>query len=147
MENAASRPSLADLILLAGRLLLSLIFLHEGFTLVADITATLAIFEKLGLPALMTFGVIALQIGAGLAIAVGLLSRIGAVALGLFCLATAFLFHTDLSNQNELLHFEKDLAIAGGMFILAVAGAGSISLGGLVKRQVKALHPWLMAVL
>ena len=48
MENAASRPSLANLVLLAGRLLLSLIFLHEGFTLVADIAATLAIFERLG---------------------------------------------------------------------------------------------------
>jgi len=147
MENAASRFSLIDLILLLGRLLLSWIFLHEGFTLVADITATLATFEKLGLPALVAFGVIALQIGAGLSIAAGFLSRFGAVALGLFCLATAFLFHTNFASQNELLHFEKDLAIAGGMFVLAVRGAGSISIDNLlVKRQVE-LHPWLKAVL
>jgi len=147
MENASSRPRLADLILLLGRLLLSLIFLHEGASLIADITATLAAFEKLGLPALVTFGVIALQLGAGLSIATGFLSRLGAVALGLFCLATAFLFHTNLASQNELLHFEKDLAIAGGMFVLAVSGAGSVSIDSLVKRRVKGVHPWLRAVL
>jgi putative oxidoreductase len=147
MENAASRPRLADLILLLGRLLLSLIFLHEGSSLISDITATLAIFEKLGLPALVTFAVIALQLGAGLSIAAGFLSRLGAVALGLFCLATAFLFHTNFANQNELLHFEKDLAIAGGMFVLAVSGAGSVSIDNLMKRRVKGMHPWLTAVL
>ncbi|MBB3463918.1 DoxX family protein [Rhizobium sp. BK377] len=147
MENAASRPRLTDLILLLGRLLLSLIFLHEGSTLIADIPATLATFDKLGLPALVTFAVIALQIGAGLSVAGGLLCRLGATALGLFCLATAFLFHTNFSSQNELLHFEKDLAIAGGMFVLAVRGAGSISVDGLLKRQAKGLHPWLIGML
>jgi putative oxidoreductase len=147
MENAASWPRLADLILLLGRLLLSLIFLHEGSSLISDITATLAIFEKLGLPALVTFAVIALQLGAGLSIAAGFLSRLGAVALGLFCLATAFLFHTNFANQNELLHFEKDLAIAGGMFVLSVSGAGSVSIDNLMKRRVKGMHPWLTAVL
>lgn len=146
-ENASGQVRLADLILLLGRLLLSLIFLHEGSTLATDLTATLATFEKLGLPAIVTFGVIALQIGAGLSVAAGLLSRLGAVSLGLFCLATAFLFHTNLASQNELLHFEKDLAIAGGMFVLAVCGAGSISIDNLLKRQVKGLHPWLGAVL
>ncbi|WP_132657130.1 MULTISPECIES: DoxX family protein [unclassified Rhizobium] len=147
MENAASRPSLADLILLLGRILLSLIFLHEGFSLIATITVTLDTFEKLGLPALVAFGVIALQIGAGLSIAAGFLSRFGAVALGLFCLATALLFHTNFASQNELLHFEKDFAIAGGMFVLAVSGAGSISIDYLVKSQLKGMHPWLTAVL
>jgi uncharacterized membrane protein YphA (DoxX/SURF4 family) len=43
------------------------------------------------------------------AIAVGWHARFGAVALGLFCLATAILFHTNFAVRNELLHFEKDL--------------------------------------
>ncbi len=147
MENAAGWSRLADLILLLGRLLLSLIFLHEGSSLATDMTATLATFAELGLPPVVTFGVIALQIGAGLSIAAGLLTRLGAAALGLFCLATAFLFHTNFASQNELLHFEKDLAIAGGMFVLAVSGAGWLSIDNLVKRQAKGLHSWLRAVL
>jgi putative oxidoreductase len=52
----------------------------------------------------------------------------GAAAVGLFCLATAILFHTNFASRNELLHFEKDLAIAGGMFGLMLRGAKDFSL-------------------
>lgn len=147
MENAPSRPRLADLVLLVGRLLLSLIFLHEGSALATNITATIDTFAALGLSAPVALAVIALQIGAGLSIATGFFSRLGALALGLFCLATAFLFHTNFASQNELLHFEKDLAIAGGMFVLAVSGAGSISIDNLLKRRANGMPPWLRAVL
>ncbi len=146
MENASSRPRLADLILLLGRLLLSLIFLHEGWSLAADITATIDTFAKLGLSAPVALATIALQIGAGLSVATGLLSRLGALALALF-LATALLFHTNFESQNELLHFEKDLAIAGGMFVLVVSGAGSISIDKLLRTQTNRMPPWLRAVL
>jgi putative oxidoreductase len=138
---------MTDLILLLGRLLLSLIFLHESLSLATNLSATLAGFSKLGLPAPMALAVIALQLGAGLSIATGLFSRLGAVALALFCLATALLFHTNLTNQNELLHFEKDLAIAGGMFVLAISGAGSLSIGRLIARRSKNLPAWFTALL
>ncbi|NYT34404.1 DoxX family protein [Rhizobium sp. WYCCWR 11128] len=147
MESASNRPRLADLILLIGRLLLSLIFLHEAWSLAADITATFDIFAKLGLSAPLALATIALQIGAGLSVATGFLSRLGALALALFCLATAMLFHTNLASQNELLHFEKDLAIAGGMFVLAVSGAGSISIDKLLRKRTSKMPPWLRAVL
>jgi putative oxidoreductase len=147
MDTAATRPTLADIVLLLGRLLLSLIFLHEGFSLAADVTATMASFAKLGLPAPIALATIALQIGAGLCLATGLLTRLGAVALALFCVATAFLFHTNFTSQNELLHFEKDLAIAGGMLVLAASGAGSISLSRLIKSRMKSTPAWLGAVL
>lgn len=147
MESASSRHWPADLILLLGRLLLSLIFLHEGFSLAANLAATVETFEKLGLSAPIAFATIVLQIGAGLCIATGFLSRLGALALALFCLATAFLFHTDLASQNELLHFEKDLAIAGGMFVLVAAGAGSISIGHLLKKGTERTPRWLRAII
>jgi putative oxidoreductase len=50
---------------------------------------------------------------------------------------TASLFHTNFASQNELLHFEKDLAIAGGMFILALAGSGRLSLDRVLAGLVK----------
>jgi len=147
MDIVTSRRHLADLVLLLGRLLLSLIFLHEGLSLAASLSSTLASFSKLGLPMPVTLAVIALQLGAGLAIAAGLFARLGAIALALFCLATALLFHTNLSSQNELLHFEKDLAIAGGMFVLAISGPGSLSIGGLIRSRSTALPPSLAALL
>jgi uncharacterized membrane protein YphA (DoxX/SURF4 family) len=74
---------------------------------------------------------IALQLSAGIAIALGWRARLGAAALGLFSLATAILFHNNFANRIELLHFDKDLAIAGGMFVLMVRGAGAWSVDGL----------------
>ncbi|WP_315928235.1 DoxX family protein [Mesorhizobium sp. SP-1A] len=117
----------ADFMLLAGRLLLALIFVHEGSTLAFHFGGTIKAMAQSGIGLPLTVAVIALQIGAGFAVAIGLLTRLSAVGLGLFCMATAMLFHANFSIQNELLHFEKDLAIAGGMFVLAAAGAGSLS--------------------
>ena len=71
-------------------------------------------------------------------------ARLGAAALGLFCLATAILFHTNFANRNELLHFEKDLAIAGGMFVLMLRGAGGYSVQAFA-RQKEAMRGLAMA--
>ncbi len=147
MESAASQYRPADLVLLLGRLLLSLIFLHEGWSLAANLAATIDTFAKLGLSAPVALATIALQLGAGASVATGFLGRLGATALALFCLATALLFHTNFASQNELLHFEKDLAIAGGMFVLAATGAGSISVDNLLKRRTRGIHPWLRAMM
>ncbi|NTG50366.1 DoxX family protein [Agrobacterium rhizogenes] len=147
MDTVSNRPILADLVLFLGRLLLAFIFLHEGTSLAANMTATIATFAKLGLSAPVAIATIALQIGAGLSLAAGLVSRLSAVALAFFCVATALLFHTNFTSQNELLHFEKDLAIAGGMLVLATSGAGRISIAQLIKSRAKTIPSWLAGVL
>ena len=94
-----------NLVMLVGRLLLAWIFLHEGAFLLVNYSASSAAMAKMGAPSF-------------------------ALALGLFCLATAMLFHTNFAIRNELLYFEKDIAIAGGMFVLTVCGAGRWSIDG-----------------
>lgn len=126
----------AGIVLLVGRLLLALIFVHEGITLAWNFDGAVEAMAKLGIGMPLLLATIALQLAAGLSVALGIWARIGAIALGLFCLATALLFHTNFASQNELLHFEKDFAIAGGMFVLAVKGAGSISFDALIRRRV-----------
>jgi putative oxidoreductase len=127
---------LTDVTLLVGRLLLALIFVHEGITLLAHFDSTVKAMAVVGISPPLVVAVIALQLGAGLSVSLGFLVRIGAGLLGLFCLATATLFHMNLSNQNELLHFEKDFAIAGGMFVLSVVGAGMFSLDRLLADRL-----------
>ncbi len=122
-----------DFALCVSRLLLALIFLHEGVFLVMNFEGAATSMAKLGVPMPLLAATVALQLAAGLAIALGWQTRIGAAALGLFCLATAALFHTNFAVRNELLHFEKDLAIAGGMFALVVVGAGRWSIEGLMR--------------
>ena len=119
-----------DIALLVARLLLAWIFLHEGVFLLVNYGASSAGMAKMGAPSIALAPVIALQLVAGLSIAVGWYARCGALALGVFCLTTAFLFHTNFAIRNELLHFEKDAAIAGGMFVLMVCGAGRWSIDG-----------------
>ena len=61
--------------------------------------------------------------------------------MGLFCLATAVQFHTNFALRNELLHFEKDLAIAGGMWVLMLCGAADWSVDSRRKRRSEADKP------
>jgi putative oxidoreductase len=119
-----------DIVLLVARLLLAWIFLHEGVFLLVNYSASSVGMAKMGAPAFALGPVIALQLAAGLSIALGCYARCGALALGLFCLATAMLFHSNFAVRNELLHFEKDIAIAGGMFALVACGAGRWSIDG-----------------
>ena len=126
-----------DAVLLAGRLLLSLIFVHEGLQLATHFEGAEKAMAALGVGAPLLLATIALQLGAGLSVALGILARLGAIGLGIFCLMTASLFHTNFASQNELLHFEKDLAIAGGMFILALIGSGRFSVDRVLISMVQ----------
>jgi putative oxidoreductase len=126
---------LDDAVLLGARLLLAGLFVHESIVLTTNFDAAAASMAKMGVPAPLLIATTALQLSSGIAIAVGWQARLGAAALGLFCVMTAVLFHTNFANRNELLHFEKDLAIAGGMFVLMVRGAGAWSLDGLHRAR------------
>ncbi|MBN9552113.1 MAG: DoxX family protein [Alphaproteobacteria bacterium] len=126
-----------DVVLLAGRLLLSLIFVHEGLELATHFEGAQKAMAALGVGTPLLLATIALQLGAGLSVALGILARLGALGLGLFCLMTASLFHTNFASQNELLHFEKDLAIAGGMFILALSGPGRLAVDRVLCAMMK----------
>jgi putative oxidoreductase len=120
--------NLRDAGLLAGRCLLVLIFLHEGVSLVGNLAGAAAYMQKSGVPSLFLPAVIALQLGGGVLIAAGVLTRLSALAFAVFCISTAILFHWRFASQNELLHFQKDLAIAGGFLVLACGGPGNWSL-------------------
>lgn len=136
-EENAILVNFADMALLFGRILLSLLFLEEGIELASNFGTALEAMAKLGVSAPIAIATIVLQLAAGIAIALGLMTRLAAFGLGVFCLLTATLFHTNFASHNELLHFEKDLAIAGGMFALIVAGAGKLSLDMLIRRHWK----------
>jgi putative oxidoreductase len=132
---------LDDFVMLGARLLLAGLFIHESVTLATHFDAAAASMAKVGVSAPMLASTTALQLGAGVAIAVGWQSKLGGLALGLFCVATATLFHTLFGSRDELLHFEKDLAIAGGMFVLWVHGAGRWSVDSLLARRSAASFP------
>jgi putative oxidoreductase len=131
----AKRALADDFISLVSRLLLAWIFVHEGGFLALNFEVASAAMAKMGVPAFALVATIVLQLAAGIAIAVGWHARPGAMALGLFCVAMAVLFHTNFASRNELLHFEKDLAIAGGMFVLMLRGSGRWSIDAMWQEK------------
>ena len=115
---------------LLGRLLLALIFVVDGWEMLASYSGTQAYMEANGVPGALLPLVILTELGGGLLVAVGLLSRLAALALAGFCVLTALLFHTNFADVEhlEMVHFMKDLAMAGGFLTLAAHGPGAWSL-------------------
>lgn len=110
---------------LLGRLLLALIFIVEGWLKVSDYAGTQGYMEAAGVPGALLPLVILTELGGGILVAVGLLSRLAAIALMGFCLLTALLFHM---APDQTVHFYKNLAMAGGFLTLAAHGPGAWSL-------------------
>jgi putative oxidoreductase len=127
MTPGSSEP-LAATGLAVGRVLLGALFILQGWSKIRGYQAAAGYMDSYGVPGALLPAVIALELGAGLMIAVGWWTRLAALALAGFCVLAAVLFHGQLADRGHLLHFEKDLAIAGGLLVLAVAGAGRWSL-------------------
>jgi putative oxidoreductase len=60
------------------------------------------------------------------------------VALALFALATAMSFHTNFADQNQMIHFLKNVMMAGGLLQIAAYGAGAISIDNRRKSSLPA---------
>jgi putative oxidoreductase len=132
------RDDLVCGVALAGRLLLAALFILEGVAKLRGYDAAVAYMARYGVPAILLPPTIALEIGGALLVAAGLLARPAAAALAIFCIAAALLFHTNFADRNQLLHFEKDLAIAGGLLLLAAFGPGRFSVSALFRIPVGA---------
>jgi putative oxidoreductase len=119
---------------LAGRCLLAVIFLHEAAAKLAGYSAALAYMQAFGVPGQLLPLAIAVELGCGLLILLGYHTRAAALILAGFCVAAAVLFHTRFGDRNQLLHFEKDLAIAGGLLVLFAHGAGAWALDAFRRK-------------
>lgn len=118
-----------------GRLMIAALFLHEGWAKLTAYAAAAAYMRAFGVPEQLLPFAIALELGCGVLILLGWQTRIAALLLAVFCVAAAVLFHTKLSDRNQLLHFEKDFAIAGGLLLLVAHGAGRWAVDTLLSRQ------------
>ena len=113
---------------LVGRIFISLIFLLSGFSKIGNYEGTVGWMESLGMPGFFLIPAILLEIVTPIFIIVGYKVKISAALLSLFCIATAIIFHTDFTNQMELISFMKNIGLAGGFLFLVVNGAKDFSL-------------------
>jgi len=119
---------------LIGRVLLALMFLLTGIGKIGGFTGTVAYISSvnLPLPSVLAAGSLVLEIVAGIALIVGYKTRWAALALALFTIAAAVLFHNfwamppDKQMMQQVI-FMKNMAVTGGLLMLALAGPGAWS--------------------
>ena len=102
-----------------GRILLSSLFLIEGVRKFFFQEETIMYMEEYGVPEILFFPSLILEILFPILLIIGYKTRISALIMALFTLSAAIIFHTDFLNQMELIMFLKDIAIAGGFLIIA----------------------------
>ena len=127
--------------LLAGRVLLGLLFLVSGLGKIGRFAGVAGFMASKGLPAadVLLVATIVLELAGGLALMAGWQTRVAAWALLAFTAVAALVFHAFWAAeapafQNQLNHFLKNAAVMGGLLCVAAAGAGAFSIDGRGER-------------
>ena len=122
-----------------GRLMIGLPFAVSGLSKLGAYGATTGMISAVGLPfpALAFAVAVATELGGGLLLIVGYRVRYVAAALALFSLATAVSFHHNFADQDQMIHFLKNVMMAGGLLQIAAFGAGALSIDN--RRKTGAL--------
>jgi putative oxidoreductase len=112
----------------------------SGFGKLAAYSATTGMISAAGLPLPpLAFAVaVAVELGGGLLLVAGYRVRFVAGALAVFALATAVSFHNNFADQNQMIHFLKNVMMAGGLLQIVAFGAGALSVDN--RRNMGELH-------
>jgi putative oxidoreductase len=127
---------LEDAGLLVARILMPVLFIVAGYGKMGDAYAgTQQYMQAMGVPGFLLPLTILLELGGGLAILFGFLTRTVALFTAGFTILTALLFHANFAEGVNQLMFMKNLSIAGGYIVLAIAGPGGFSLDRLLNKK------------
>jgi putative oxidoreductase len=122
---------------LLARILLGLIFVMSGLTKITGFEATQQQMAAQGMPltAFFLVGAIVVEILGGLSVILGLWARAGAAALFLFLIPATLIFHTDFSQQTQMIMFLKNLSIMGGLLLVMAFGSGTYRIRALSESD------------
>ena len=118
-----------------GRILLSALFLIEGIGKISMQEDVIMYMEDYGVPEILFIPAVILEILFPLLLIVGYKTKLSALIMALFTLTVAIIFHTNFSEEIQVIFFLKDIAIAGGFMIIIVYGPGKISLDHYFKLK------------
>lgn len=120
---------------LVGRILFALMFLMPALNKITNFEGTQLYMASKNMPMipfLLVCAIMILLFGA-FSIATGFKTKIGVVALIIFLIPATLIFHNELSDQNQFIHFLKNVALLGGLLMLFVNGTGELSLDNKIK--------------
>lgn len=138
-------PGLCSWLPPLGRLLMCGLFLWSGTGTLTDPAGTAGYIASLGLPlpGVVAWVTVVVELGGGLALLLGWKARWAAILLAAWCLATAVVVHlaAGLGSADagvafdNMIHFYKNLAMAGGLLYVAAFGAGRLSIDRALRRD------------
>lgn len=131
-------PTLSNAGTLIARILMSFLFAGAGITQVTDSSKVLTMIQdrSLPFPDLWYVASTAVLLAGALSLLLGWRTKWGAVALLVFILPATLLFHLH-SDQADIELFSRDLAVAGGLFLLTQTGPGTLSLDARARSSVR----------
>ena len=121
---------------LLGRILIGAPFVMSGLGKLATYGATVGYIAAMGLPVPPLAFVIAVltELGGGVLLMSGYRARVVSLAMAVFCVVTAIFFHHNFADQNQMIHFLKNVMMAGGLLQITWFGAGAFSLDARSNR-------------
>ena len=113
---------MSNLLDLLARFFISSVFLLSGYSKIFNFDQTVSWMEGYGVPGLLLWPTIILEIILPILIIIGYKTQISAILLAIFSITTAIIFHTDFGNQMQIVAFLKNLGLAGGFIFIALNG-------------------------
>ena len=113
---------MSNLLDLLARFFISSVFLLSGYNKIVNFDQTVSWMEGYGVPGLLLWPTIILEIILPIFIIIGYKTQLSAILLAIFSITTAIIFHLDFSNQMQIVAFLKNLGLAGGFLFIAING-------------------------
>ncbi len=120
--------------ILVGRIFISIIFFSSGYGKIVGFAATQKYMENFSIPFAPFFLVLAIFAELAGALVSGAYTRLGALSLLLFIIPTTLIFHTDFSQRMQIIQFQKNVAIMGGIIALMASGDGGMGYDSWKKK-------------
>jgi putative oxidoreductase len=137
MENHGKRNwiMLSGLFAIVGRIMLAAIFIVSGAMKLSDPSGTAAYLASAGLPVSLAIPAALFELVGGIMVALGMFTRLSALAFACFCLLTALLFHRETADPMQATAALKNIAIAGGFLCLFAHNQKSWSFDNYRQRR------------
>jgi putative oxidoreductase len=113
---------MSNLIDFIGRLFISALFLLSAYNKILSIDGTMGWMEGFGIPGILLYPTIVLEIILPLFIIIGYQTKLSSSLLAVFCVSTAFIFHYDFTDQMQTAAFLKNIGLAGGFLFIVANG-------------------------
>ena len=117
-----------DIVALVSRMFMCALFILYGYFKLTGYAGTAAYMAKLGLPSFFAALAVIIELGGGILILLGYHTRLAACGLAIYVVVAALIAHRHFADPNQLSHFMKNMAIAGGFLAIAASGGGAFSM-------------------